>query len=136
MKTTSEILYTGQLSTKATHSLSGKDIVTDAPLDNQGKGETFSPTDLVATALGSCMLTVIGIKAKDSGFDIDGAQVEIIKHMGSQPRRIAEIEVSFIFPAKDYSEKTKQIIINTAKTCPVAKSLHPDLKQTITFNFQ
>lgn len=135
MKTTSEIIYTGQLRTEIKHTLSGQTFITDAPPDNQGKGEAISPTDMVATALGTCILTTIGIKSQFSDFEIDGATARITKHMASDPRRISEIVVELNFPPKNYSDKTKQIIENTAKHCPVAQSLHPNTKQTLIFNF-
>ena len=127
--------YLGDLRTKATHVQSGNELLTDAPVDNNGKGEYFSPTDLVATAFGSCMLTVIGIVANRSSFSIDGTQIKVTKVMASDPRRIGEIIVELNFPPNNYSDKEKEIIKHTALTCPVAKSLHPDLKQTLIFNF-
>ena len=127
--------YIGSLRTKAIHVQSGNELMTDAPVDNNGKGEFFSPTDLVASAFGSCMLTVIGIVAERSNFSIDGTKVKITKVMASDPRRIGEIIVELNFPPNDYSNKEKEIIKHTALTCPVAKSLHPDLKQTLIFNF-
>ncbi len=127
--------YLGDLRTKAIHVQSGNEILTDAPVDNNGKGEYFSPTDLVAAAFGSCMLTVIGIVANRSTFSIDGTQIKVTKVMASDPRRIGEIIVELNFPHNNYSDKEKEIIKHTALTCPVAKSLHPDLKQTLIFNF-
>ncbi|MCF8233435.1 MAG: OsmC family protein [Bacteroidales bacterium] len=135
MDITAHIEYQGNLRTKATHIRSGSELITDAPVDNRGKGEAFSPTDMVAAALGSCILTTVGIKAMDAGFSIDGADANVRKIMASDPRRISEIIVEMNFPSRDYSEKIKTIIKNTAKTCPVAKSLHPGLKQTMIFNF-
>ena len=132
---TSKITYLGNLRTEAVHLKSGKLIITDAPTDNQGQGEAFSPTDLVATALGSCMLTIIGIKARDSGFDINNIQVNVTKIMSSAPRKISEIIIEFDFLGKPYSEKEKEIIKNSARTCPVALSLNPEIKQTLSFNF-
>lgn len=133
---TSEIIYKGQLRTEARHEQSGTVIETDAPVDNQGKGERFSPTDLVATALGSCMLTIMGIKARDMQIDLAGTQVAITKIMVADPRRIGEIQVTFTFPASlELNEKDKTILENAARTCPVAKTLHPDLLQTIRFEW-
>ena len=109
--------------------------MTDAPTDNKGKGELFSPTDLVANALGSCMVTIIAQAADTHSFNIDGTDIIITKVMKSDPRRIGEIIVELNFPPNKYSDKTKKIIENSAKTCPVAKSLHPDLIQTLIFNF-
>jgi uncharacterized OsmC-like protein len=127
--------YTGDLHTQAQHLYSGSEILTDAPLDNNGKAEFFSPTDLVASALASCMLTVMGILGRREGFSIDGAQAKITKIMGDSPRRIAEIIISLDFPANNYTDKEKAYIETAAKSCPVAKSLHPDLKQTIIFHY-
>ena len=132
---TSKITYQGNLRTEAIHIKSGAKIITDAPTDNQGKGEAFSPTDLVATALGSCMLTIIGIKARDKNIDIEGATVTITKIMSSEPRKISEVIVEFSFENKTYTEKEKVIIMNCAKTCPVALSLDKSIKQSLMFNF-
>lgn len=134
MKTAS-IIYSGNLRTEATHLKSNNKIITDAPIDNNGKGEAFSPTDLVATALGSCMLTIIGIKAESSKMKLGEIKVSITKIMTSNPRKIEEIIVEFNFDKTPYSEKEKKIIENAAKTCPVALSLSSDVKQTLIFNF-
>lgn len=132
---TVETIYSGELRTQAHHLQSGNKLITDAPVDNQGRGEAFSPTDLVATALGSCMITIVGIAARNHGFDIDGTKLKITKIMASEPRRISEIKVDLIFPKNNYSKKEKKIIENSARACPVAKSLHPDLQQTLSFNY-
>lgn len=132
---TSKITYSGGLRTTAIHQRSGKEIITDAPVDNKGKGEAFSPTDLLATSLGNCMLTIIGIAANEHGFNIDGTTCDITKVMAENPRRVAEIVVNFQFPANDYSDKDKKIIERSANTCPVMYSLHPDIKKTVTFNY-
>lgn len=126
--------YLGELRTEATHVRSGEKIITDAPIDNQGKGEYFSPTDMLATSLGSCMLTIMGISARTHGFNIDGTEIKITKVMGTAPRRVVEIIVELFFPT-DYTPKEKKIIELSAKECPVANSLHPDLKQTLIFHF-
>ncbi len=126
--------YLGDLRTEATHVRSGEKIITDAPVDNQGKGEFFSPTDLLAASLGSCMLTIMGIAARTHGFNIDGTEVKITKVMGTNPRRVVEIVVELNFPTS-YSAKEMKIIELSAKECPVANSLHPDLKQTVIFNY-
>ncbi|WP_047451421.1 OsmC family protein [Alistipes sp. ZOR0009] len=126
--------YLGELRTEATHVRSGEKIITDAPIDNQGKGEYFSPTDMLATALGSCMLTIMGISARTHGFNIDGTEIKITKVMGTAPRRVVEVIVELFFPT-DYTPKEKKIIELSAKECPVANSLHPDLKQTLIFHF-
>jgi putative redox protein len=129
MKTAS-IEYLGDLRTKAKHNRSGQEIITDAPIDNHGKGEAFSPTDLACTALGSCMLTVMGIAANTHSIDMKGATVEINKVMAENPRRISKIEVDIYMPAHiQYSSKEKAILTNAAKTCPVGRSLHPDLEE-------
>ena len=132
---TSKITYNGGLRTTSVHERSGNEIITDAPVDNQGKGEAFSPTDLLATSLGNCMLTIVGIAAASHGFSIDGATAEVTKVMAENPRRVSEIAVNFQFPANGYSDKDKTIIERSAHTCPVAMSLHPDIKQTISFNY-
>ena len=132
---TSEITYLGNLRTQSKHIASNTVIVTDAPVDNHGKGEAFSPTDLMSNSLGCCMLTIMGIAANTHQFNIDGTVVQITKIMQANPRKVAEIKVDFKFPSNSYSEKQKAIIEHAARTCPVALSLHPDLIQTITFNY-
>lgn len=132
---TSKITYNGGLRTTAIHERSGNEIITDAPVDNKGKGEAFSPTDLLATSLGNCMLTIVGIAANEHGFNIDGTSCNITKIMAENPRRVAEIVVDFQFPANGYSDKDKKIIERSANTCPVMYSLHPDIKKTVTFNY-
>jgi uncharacterized OsmC-like protein len=132
---TSKVTYLGELRTRAVHLPSHSTIITDAPTDNHGKGEAFSPTDLVATALGSCMLTVMGIKARELKVDIEGATIAITKVMGTEPRRIVEIRVNFVCSGKALGDKEKSILENTAKTCPVMHSLHPDIKKTIFFEW-
>lgn len=131
---TSEVIYKGDLRTIATHLQSGNSIETDAPIDNNGKGERFSPTDLLATALASCMLTIIGIAARSHNFNIDGTKCSVEKIMVANPRRIGEIKISMQFPeGSSYDDKTKAIIERAALTCPVFESLHPDCKKTIDF---
>ena len=125
--------YKGDLRTSAVHVASNNTIITDAPIDNSGKGEAFSPTDLVCAALGSCMMTIMGIVANRSNIDIEGTEIETVKIMAAEPRRIAEIILNFKMPAKNYSDKEKAMLENAARTCPVALSLHPDVKQTINF---
>jgi putative redox protein len=132
---TSEIIYTGGLRTEAKHLQSGSKIITDAPTDNHGKGEAFSPTDLTATSLATCMLTTMGIAANTHNINMDGTKASVQKIMAANPRRISEIKVVMDFPKNDYSDKEKTILKNTALTCPVAVSLHPDIKQDVTFNF-
>jgi len=130
---TSTVLYTSDLRTECTHTLSGNTIITDAPPDNKGKGEAFSPTDLVATSLACCMLTIMGIAANEHGFSIDGTRATVTKVMYAEPRRIGEIHVVLDFPDNNYSVKEKKIIEKAAFTCPVSQSLHPELVQDIKF---
>ena len=134
MANTAEIIYTGNLHTEATHVQSGTQIQTDAPKDNQGKGEAFSPTDLLATSLATCILTTMAIVAKRDGLSrsIDGAKAEVVKVMESNPRRVSEVHVNIIFP-RNYEEKERKILEHAAHNCPVAKSLHSDVKQFIGF---
>jgi len=132
---TSKVLYTGELRTEATHVKSGQTFITDAPVDNQGKGEAFSPTDLLATSLGACAITVVGIAARTHGFNIDGTLITVTKIMASEPRRVGEVIVEFNFPEVKYTVKEKSIITHTIKTCPVSQSLSKDLKQTFIINF-
>jgi len=131
---TSKVNYLGDLRTSAIHIASEKNIITDAPIDNQGKGEAFSPTDTVATALASCLLTIMGIKARDLNIDITKTSAEVTKVMASNPRRISEIEITVNF-TKSYDQRIKKILEKAALTCPVSNSLHPDLKQNILFNW-
>ena len=131
--TTSTVHYTGGLHCELSHLQSGSRIATDAPVDNNGKGEAFSPTDLLATAFGACVLTIMGIAAKTHGFDIDGTEVETTKVMGTEPRRIVELITTFKFPHNNYSAKHKKILELTAKECPVFNSLHPDIKKTVSY---
>ena len=129
-----KIKYTGDLRTKATHLSSGSTIITDAPLDNNGKGEKFSPTDLFATALGSCMLTIMGITAQTHGINIDDAEVTVKKIMEANPRRVSCIKI-IINIYSDISEKDRKLLIKAAHHCPVSKSINPDIEEDVTFNF-
>lgn len=131
---TSKITYIGDLRCSAEHLQSRTLIESDAPTDNQGKGEKFSPTDLCATSLAECALTTIAILGKDKNIDITGACCNLQKIMAPNPRRIVEIVCEFIFP-NHFSDEEKSFIEETAHNCPVAKSLHPDLKQTMTFSY-
>lgn len=126
---TSTVQYDGALRTTCTHLRSGAAFETDAPTDNNGKGERFSPTDLLATSLAACMLTVMGIKARTMDFDLEGIQVEVLKKMVTDPRRVGGIDLRFHIPAtlEQLETKTITILKNTGLTCPVAKSLHPDI---------
>ncbi len=132
---TVEAKYLGDLRTECTHVKSGTILITDAPPDNQGKGEYFSPTDLVATALGSCMITIMGISARTHGFDLTGVRWSVTKIMADNPRRIGEIFIELTFPPNNYSESNKRILEHIIKTCPVALSLHPDVKQTVVVEY-
>ena len=129
---TSVVSYLGDLRTESVHISSNEKIVTDAPTDNNGKGEAFSPTDLVASSLSSCILTVIGIVSKQIKYDLTNTTSSVKKIMGDNPRRIVEIEVKIEFSQSTDSKK-RAIIEKTALNCPVAKSLHPDIKQNISF---
>ncbi|SVA00981.1 uncharacterized protein METZ01_LOCUS53835 [marine metagenome] len=120
--------------TESEHLQSGNKIITDAPIDNEGKGEGFSPTDLVATSLANCMLTIMGIVARRHKVNIDGTRADVEKIMGTEPRRITEIQIEFYFPG-NYDSKTKTILEKAALNCPVAKSLAESLQQSIGFNF-
>lgn len=129
---TAKVTYLGSLRTEAEHLQSGTKIITDAPVDNHGKGESFSPTDTVATALATCMLTIMGIKAEAMGISLEGTTAEVTKTMAAQPRRISKIEVTLSLPKK-YEDKEMKILENAAKTCPVFYSLHPDIEKDIRF---
>lgn len=131
---TSKVTYTGGLRTTSEHIRSGNSFITDAPVDNNGLGQAFSPTDTVATGLASCMLTVMGIKANGLGVDLTNSTAEVTKHMESNPRRISKIEVKLSLPS-GLSEKDKKILVHTANTCPVHHSLHPDIEKKISFQW-
>ena len=130
-----ESSYLGELRVSSTHLPSNTEIITDAPVDNSGKGESFSPTDLVATALGTCMITVMGIYAEKNGILMPNVYSRTNKVMSSSPRKISKLKIEIIFEGNQLSEVEKQSLKNVALNCPVAKSLHPDLKQEIEFNF-
>jgi len=133
---TSTVVYEGNLRTVCTHLKSGTVIETDAPPDNQGLGERFSPTDLVATALGTCMLTIMGIKARDLQVDLKGVKIEVEKIMKADPRRIGGINLTFHFPdTLQVTVKQKTILENAANTCPVMYSIHPDIEVKVAFNW-
>jgi uncharacterized OsmC-like protein len=131
---TIETTYLGELRTEPVHVQSGTHIITDAPVDNQGKGEAFSPTDLLAASLGSCMLTIMGITSRTHNIQIEGTKCSITKIMAANPRRVSEIVVDLKFPAA-YTEKEQKILEHAALTCPVYLSLHPDLKKTVSFGW-
>lgn len=133
---TSTVIYEGNLRTNATHLRSNTTIETDAPVDNNGKGERFSPTDIVATALASCMQTIMGMKAPDLGVNIDGIKTDVEKIMGTDPRRIVGINLTFHFPETVVAdEKQRTILERAALTCPVFKSLHPEIVINTVFNW-
>lgn len=132
---TSKVTYLGDLRTSSVHLQSGNEIISDAPVDNNGKGEAFSPTDTVANGLASCMFTVMGIKARDLNVDLSGSTAEVTKVMAAEPRRISEIHVVFNLNGNP-DEKARVILERTAMTCPVHYSLHPDIKRNIVFNWR
>lgn len=132
---TSKVIYLGNLRTENEHLRSGNKYITDAPTDNNGKGEAFSPTDTVATALANCMITVMGIKAHDIGVNMDGTTALVTKSMAANPRRISKIKVVLQFPS-GIDDKSRKILENTGRTCPVLQSLHPDVVKDIEFNRQ
>ncbi len=135
MSVMATVEYLGDLRTQAKHLKSGNLVITDAPVDNMGKGEAFSPTDLVSAALCSCMLTIMGQVADREGINLKGLSSEVVKIMSSNPRKIAEIQITFSHAALQATEVQKQKLRNAAKTCPVALSLAESVKQTVTFNF-
>ena len=131
---TSSIIYEGRLRSRCLHIQSHRSILNDAPLDNHGKGQSFSPTDLVATALGSCMLTIMGIKAESLGISLEGTKVEVKKTMGDAPRRIVQIDIWLHF-LQSWDSKTRTLLERAAATCPVHHSLHPDIQKNIHFGW-
>lgn len=136
MKNTATARYAGHLRTEATHTASGNTIQTDAPVDNHGRGEAFSPTDLVSTALGSCMMTVMGIVADRHSWDLVGSTFAVLKHMSTEaPRRIAQIDVTFTLPAA-LAPQERTLLERAAHTCPVGLSLHPEVRQNIVFEYK
>lgn len=130
---TSKVVYDGELRTTCTHLRSSSGFETDAPVDNNGRGERFSPTDLMATSLATCMVTVMGIKARTMGFDLNGLEVDVEKLMKSEPRRIGGINLTFHIPdnLRNIEQKTRDILRHTAHTCPVQHSLHPDIEVNV-----
>lgn len=134
MGSTAKVTYLGVLRTSCEHQKSGSKILTDAPVDNKGKGEAFSPTDLVATALASCMLTVMGIKAEEMNIDLGNPKAEVKKVMATNPRRISKIEIDVSFQ-ENFSEKEKTILETTARTCPVLNSLSSEIEKALTFTY-
>ena len=133
--TTAKVTYQGGLRTEAEHLKSGNKMITDAPTDNRGKGEAFSPTDLVATALASCILTIMGIKAADREIDIEGATAEVTKEMAANPRRIERLTVNIQMPDRNYSDEEKEILTKAAHHCPVGNSLNENLEEIVNINW-
>ncbi len=131
---TSKVTYTGSLRTLCVHLRSGNEFITDAPVDNNGLGQAFSPTDTVATALASCMLTMMGIKARDMEIDISNSYAEVTKHMAANPRRISKIDIRLFLPSGT-SEKHRKILEHTANTCPVMYSVHDAIEKEIDFQW-
>jgi uncharacterized OsmC-like protein len=131
---TASIIYKGNLRCEAEHIQSGSVIETDAPSDNRGKGERFSPTDTLCVSLATCMLTTMGIKANDMNVDINQAKADVTKHMASGPRRVSKIEVTVSLP-KNINEKDRIILEKTGDNCPVAKSVHPDIELALVYNW-
>ena len=132
--TTARVTYEGGLRTQAIHLQSNNQIITDAPVDNHGKGEAFSPTDLLASSLASCMLTIMGIKADSMNLDISGTQAEVTKVMAAEPRRVSEVHIDIKF-AQTFDTRTQKVLEQEALACPVAKSIHPDIQQIINFYY-
>lgn len=133
MQPTSIVSYSGNLRTEMQHQASGQVIITDAPVDNNGLGQAFSPTDLVASGLAACALTIMGITARREGLDIDHTRVEVVKHMAPNPRRIVRVDVKVHVPNGQLTVAQRQLLEEAAHTCPVAKSLHPDIAQQFEF---
>ncbi len=130
---TSETTYTGELRTYSRHVRSGVEIITDAPVDNHGKGQAFSPTDLTATSLANCMLTVMAIRAKKMELQLDGTKAVVTKFMASNPRRIKALDIEITFPSIELDSVQKNILEKVALNCPVALSLHPEIEQRVKF---
>ncbi len=131
---TSTSTYSGDLRTQSIHTQSGETYITDAPTDNEGKGNAFSPTDIVASALANCMLTIMGIVSKRKGLALEGTEAKIDKFMGTVPRRITEIKIDFYFPL-NFSKDERKLLEKAALNCPVAKSLSSEMKQNIQFHY-
>lgn len=133
--TTAEIKYLGELRTEIKHSRSQTKFTTDAPVDNKGKGEYISPTDLVAAALGACMQTIVGIYCQERDIAFNSCRIEVTKIMGDKPRRISELQLNMDFSGNKWDEKIQRGIRAAAEACPVAKSIHPDIVLTYSYNF-
>jgi uncharacterized OsmC-like protein len=132
---TASIIYQGDLRCKATHLQSGTVVETDAPTDNRGKGEKFSPTDILCVSLATCIITTMALKARDMNIELQDTKIDVTKHMLKDPRRVAQIDVTIHFPQLQLDAKDKLILERTGNNCPVTKSLHPDLKTNIEYNW-
>jgi uncharacterized OsmC-like protein len=133
---TASIEYKGALRCEATHLQSGSTIETDAPTDNRGKGERFSPTDLLGVSLATCMITTMGIRAGDMGINLEGTRVGMTKHMLSEPRRVGKMEVELILPGTNVSDADRRLLEKIGDTCPVIRSLHPDLQVITSYTWE
>lgn len=133
---TAHVKYLGGLRTEAVHVRSGEKIITDAPLDNHGKGEAFSPTDLMSTSLACCMMTLMGIAANTHGITLNGLQARVVKHMAAGPRRVAKVELAFELDGSVLDPHQRGILEHAARTCPVAMSVSPDLVQEVSFTYK
>ena len=127
--------YQGELRTRCIHLKSENAVITDAPTDNNGRGEAFSPTDLVAGALSACMMTIMGIKSEPENIDLEGLRSDVTKIMTSHPRRISEVKIEFFWEQCTASDEQREMLKQAALTCPVALSIHPDIKQDVVFHF-
>ena len=132
---TATVTYDANLRTTCLHLQSGSSFETDAPSDNKGQGARFSPTDLIATGLGACLITTMGIKAESMDIKLDGAKVDVTKVMMSEARRIGKIVIAVTMPKLDLDEQTKEILERVGRTCPVERSLHPDMELDISFTW-
>lgn len=132
---TASIMYEGDLRCSATHIQSGTTIETDAPTDNRGKGEKFSPTDTLCVSLATCLITTMALKGKDMNIEFKNTRIEITKHMLKDPRRVGEIDIAVHFPPLEITHEQRSLLESTGNNCPVAKSLHPDLKTNIRYHW-
>lgn len=133
---TASVTYLGELRTEAHHTRSGDKVITDAPPDNQGRGEAFSPTDLLSTSLACCMMTLMGIAAREKEIPLNGLSAKVFKHMSAAPRKVERIEVQMTMDSEGLGARERTILEVAARTCPVARSLHPDLVQDISFTYR
>lgn len=133
---TARLRYLGELRNEAVHTRSGQVIITDAPPDNKGRGEAFSPTDLLCTSLGACMMTLMGIAARERKLDLKGLTARVVKHMQPQPRRVARVEVHLELEGAGLDERDRAVLEHAARTCPVALSLSPEIEQEVHFTYR